>query len=139
MSGWLDNFGAVWLVDFEFCQPDGEPPTVHCMVAQEYRTGHTMRLWIDELRDRPPFSTAADSLFCAYYASAELNCFLSLGWDLPARVLDLYVEFRCLTNGLTVPCGNSLLGALAYYGLDAIESAEKERMQQLALTRWSFQ
>ena len=28
---------------------------------------------------------------------------------MPARILDLFVEFRCLTNGEEVPAGNSLL------------------------------
>ena len=37
------------------------------------------------------------------------------------NVLDLFVEFRNLTNGLEKPCGNSLLGALAWFGLDGID------------------
>jgi hypothetical protein len=82
---------------------------------------------------RPPFPIEEDTLFVAYYASAELGCFLALGWPMPARVLDLFAEFRCVTNGLPVPCGNGLLGALAYFGLDAIEGAEKEAMRDLAI------
>jgi hypothetical protein len=52
---------------------------------------------------------------------------------MPAKVLDLFVEFRNLTNGLPVPCGNGLLGALAYYGLDAIDVLEKTEMRDLAI------
>jgi hypothetical protein len=52
---------------------------------------------------------------------------------MPLRVLDLYVEFRTLTNGRSLPHGNGLLGALAYFGLDAIEAAEKDAMRALAL------
>src|SRR5262245_8244036 len=52
---------------------------------------------------------------------------------MPARILDLFAEFRCLTSGLPVPCGNGLLGALAYFGLDGLAAAEKEGMRQLAL------
>ena len=52
---------------------------------------------------------------------------------MPTRILDLYAEFRCLTSGLKTPCGNGLLGALAYFGLDAIEAAEKDSMRQLAI------
>src|SRR5262249_11932115 len=40
---------------------------------------------------------------------------------------------RCLTSGLPVPCGNGLLGALAYFGLDGLAAAEKDAMRQLAL------
>jgi hypothetical protein len=45
----------------------------------------------------------------------------------------LFAEFRCLTNGRPVPCGNGLLGALAYFGLDALDAAEKQSMRELAM------
>jgi hypothetical protein len=45
----------------------------------------------------------------------------------------LFTEFRNLTNGLDVPCGNGLLGALAYFGLDSIAVADKDAMRGLAL------
>ena len=61
----------------------------------------------------------------AYYASAELGCFRALGWPMPARVLDLFCEFRNLTNGAATVAGNGLLGALAHFGLPAIDAAEK--------------
>ena len=74
---------------------------------------------------QPPFPTGPDSLFVAYYASAEIGCFLSLGWPVPARVLDLCVEFKRITSGLSVPCGRGLLGALVYYGLECRDAGEK--------------
>jgi hypothetical protein len=49
-------------------------------------------------------------------------------WPLPERVLDLFSEFRNLTNGLPVPCGYGLLGALVYFGLDPHEASEKEEI-----------
>ena len=55
-------------------------------------------------------------MFVAYYASAELGCHLALGWPMPARILDLYAEFRCRTSGVATPCGSGLLGALAFFG-----------------------
>jgi hypothetical protein len=81
----------------------------------------------------PPYSIGPDVLFVAYLASAELSCHLALGWPLPARVLDLYVEFRNRANGLSPPNGFGLLGALAFYGLDAMDAAEKEAMRKLAI------
>jgi hypothetical protein len=104
-------------------------------VAREYRSGRTLRLWQDELqaRDAPPYPTGPDVLFVAYYASAELGCHLALGWPMPERVLDLFAEFRCLTNGLEPFAGNGLLGALAWYGMDAMAGAEKEHMRNLVL------
>src|SRR5437762_295766 len=130
----LDAYREIWLVDFEFSQPPGERPTPVCLVAREFRSGRTLRLWQDELRDRrmPPYPISPEALFVAYFASAELCCHLALGWPLPARVLDLYVEFRNRANGLSPPNGFGLLGALTYHGLDAMDSAQKKAMQELA-------
>ena len=72
-------------------------------------------------------------LFVAYYASAELGCHLSLGWPMPARVLDLYVEFRRHTNGRETPNGAGLIGALSYFALDGIGALEKEHMRNRVL------
>jgi hypothetical protein len=46
--------------------------------------------------------------------------------------LDLYVEFRNLTNGRTRLLGHSLLDALATCGLDGLDVAEKDDMRALA-------
>ena len=52
---------------------------------------------------------------------------------MPARVLDLFIEFRNLTNGRSTTCGNSLLGAMAHFVLDIIDTAEKDTMRLLAM------
>jgi hypothetical protein len=49
------------------------------------------------------------------------------------NVLDLFVEFRNRTNGLALPHGAGLLGALAYFGCDGIGAVEKNEMRALAL------
>jgi hypothetical protein len=135
MGALLDAFREVWAVDFGFQSVPGERPLPVCLVAWELRTGRKLRLWREEFGALPPYSIKADSLFIAYYASAELGCHLSLGWPMPARILDLFVEFRCLTNGKgELPAGNSLLGALTYYGLDNIGAAEKDEMRELILS-----
>ncbi len=129
------EFREVWAVDFEFCAPSGERPKPICLVARELGSGRTVRLWQDQLGQRrePPYPISSDALFVAYYASAELGCHLALGWQLPVNILDLFCEFRAATNGRTVPCGNGLLGALTYYGLDSVGAAEKDSMRELAL------
>jgi len=93
-------------------------------------------MWQDELlqAEGPPFDITSDVLFVAYYASAEIGCFLALGWTPPVRILDLFTEFRAETNGLTTPHGNSLLGALSYYGLPAMDAEEKTNMRDLVLS-----
>ncbi len=131
----INRFREVWLCDFEFYSPPGEHPTPICMVAIEYHSGRTLRLGGDDLRNlsKPPFSVSSDTLFVAFFASAELSCFLALNWPLPDRILDLYAEFRCQISGLTVPCGYGLLGALACYGLTGIQAMEKSDMRDLAM------
>jgi hypothetical protein len=52
---------------------------------------------------------------------------------MPERILDLFAEFRCGTNGLTVPAGNGLIGALTAFGLDTIGTTEKEDMRALVM------
>jgi hypothetical protein len=105
------------------------------MVAKELLSGHTIRLWQDALRAAasPPFDPGPDTLFVAYYASAEIGCHLALGWDMPVNILDLFTEFRNLTNGLPTPCGAGLLGALSYFGLGGIQALEKDSMRELAM------
>jgi hypothetical protein len=123
-------FRQVWAVDFEFIARPGERPVPVCMVARELRSGSLIRLWQDELnRPAPPFPTDESALFVAYFASAELGCFKVLGWPMPARILDLYAEFRTQTNGLPTPCGRSLLGALKAHGIEAMSKAEKGEMR----------
>ncbi len=128
-------FAQVWAVDFEFIARPGERPKPICLVARELRSGELIRLWQDELRRPvPPFPIDESALFVAYYASAELGCFKVLDWPMPARILDPYGEFRALTNGLPVPCGKGLLGALKAHGLEAMSKAEKAEMRNLILS-----
>ncbi len=129
------TFRETWAVDFEFTAHDGEPPEPLCMVARRIEDGQTLRVWRDQLLTQraAPFATDAESLIVAYYAGAEMGCFLQLGWPVPEKVLDLFAEFRNATNGLPTFCGAGLLGALAYYGLDGLAAAEKEGMRALAL------
>jgi len=130
------RFREVWCCDFEFSAPDGERPAVRCMVARETHTGRTIRLWLDgePAPPRPPFAIGTDALFVAFFASAEMSCFLALGWPMPARLLDLYAEFKrhiCGRDG--EPGKPSLVYALDWFGLDSIDANEKEEMRQLAI------
>src|SRR5262249_2602601 len=47
--------------------------------------------------------------------------------------LDLFIEFRNRTNGLKVPAGSGLLGALTYFGIPTQGSQTKDEMRSLAL------
>jgi len=120
-------FEEIWLHDFEFIPQPGERPDVVCLAAHELRSGRTLRLWRDQLGPLPPYRTDRDALFINFVANAECACHLALGWPLPAKVLDLSPAFRNITNGRTTPEGKGLIGALRYYGLDAIGTKKKTR------------
>jgi DNA polymerase-1 len=131
-------FREIWAVDFEFHQggKPGNRQVPVCMVAKELRTGRVLRYWRDELADMdvPPFSIGENSLYVAYLASAELHCHLALGWPLPENILDCYAEFRTLTNGLSLPRGRGLIGALTWFKLDAMSAEEKTEWRDRILS-----
>lgn len=139
MNG-LESFAEIWCVDTEYSAPSGHRPTPICLVALELRSGRQLRLWEDQLAQlrAAPFRTDDRALFVAYAAAAEFSVFHQLGWPAPARTLDLFFEFRALTNGLQTPSGLGLLGAMVYHGLPVMEAAEKESMRQLAIRGGPF-
>jgi DNA polymerase I len=126
-------FREIWFVDFEFNVEPGQNPDPVCLVGRELRSNRVVRVWRDGFGRSPPYPIGSDSLVVAYYASAEISCHLALGWPVPERVLDLFTEFRNCTNGLHPNAGTGLIGALTYFGLDAMESREKDEMRELVL------
>jgi hypothetical protein len=129
-------FREVWCCDTEFGAPDGERPAVRCLVAREYHTGQTVRLWLDgqPAPPRAPFAIGDDTLFVAYFASAEIGCFLALDWPTPVHLLDLYAEFkRHICGRDNEPGKPSLVHALDWFGLESLDVTEKQEMRQLAI------
>jgi DNA polymerase-1 len=135
----IDRFPeGVFLIDFEFhprAHKEGNAPHPVCLVVREYITGKVWRYWLDELQAmrKAPFPCGGGALVVAYFASAEMDCFLALDWQLPVNLLDLFVEFRCRTNGQSTPHGASLIGALSHLGFPTMEYAHKEQMRALVL------
>ena len=128
---------------FEAANTSGERQRPVCLVAKELRSGQKWRIFREELMGStaPPFPTGPDALFVCYYASAELGTFKALGWKPPTNILDLFTEFRDRTNFTrrrgdkkpVLPAGRGLVGALTYFGLDAIAAEEKDRLRLLVL------
>lgn len=143
-SSWRDlPFREVWVLDTEYYPGpglahggrDGDPITPLCLVAVEMRSGRIVRQWQDEFGRIPPYSIGADSVVMGYMVSAELGTHLALGWQLPANVLDPYLEFRHLTNDGSLEDGDrekgfySILGALSYFKENHIDAAHKKDMR----------
>jgi DNA polymerase-1 len=135
MSSMILPFDSVIICDTEFERGgvEGNLPRPVCVVAKDYVTGQEWRLRRGEFGATPPFPTGPESLFIAFYASAEIGTFDVLNWPRPQRILDLFTEFRNLTNGLTTPAGAGLIGALIYFGLPTIGVEEKKVMRDLIL------
>ena len=94
-------FRKIYAIDFEYCGADGEIPKIVCMVIEDLRSGEVSRYWRDDLCEMrtPPFETGEDIALLSYYAPAEVQSMLALGWDVDVSVIDLFAEFRCQTNG----------------------------------------
>ena len=133
------DFPKVVVADSGFRQPNGEGPLPKVVVAYELVSGCTYRMFGDDLlsRQHPPYPIGPDCLFVAFHAPAEISVHHVLGWEDPKNVLDLHVEFRNFTNGRYLPSGHSLIGALVYCGLEAMNPAEttkKEEGRELAMS-----
>ena len=123
--------------DFEFVPVEGGRPNPICLVWHDWESGETHRIWQDDLlkMKKPPFDISEKTICCTYYYGAEGSCHQALGWEHPTNVLDCFTEFRNRTNNSTkkVPCGNSLIGAMIFYGLPTMTGEKKERMRELIL------
>ena len=126
------DFREIWCVDFEFNQPPGERPQPICMVGHEMRSDR----WIESFNPMyPPFDVRDDSLFVSYAASAEMSCYLALAWQLPKHTIDIFVEYRLLTNSIDRDnrYASSLLAAAAHFKIPHVESEVKDRIRALAM------
>jgi DNA polymerase I len=77
-----------------------------------------------------PFPTGPDVQVICFQAKAEGSCFAALGWQPPARVVDLFVERLRLLNPSRWP---SLLMTRAAYGLVAMSCSHKNAMRELII------
>lgn len=125
-------------IDFEYEDGGvaGNNPRAVCLVVREFKTGAVKRYWRHALFDMAvaPFDIGPETLVVAYFAPAEMQCFMALGWPRPENLLDLFAEFRRLTNGKYLPHGNGLVGALQYFNLESFVPPQKDEMRQLILS-----
>lgn len=129
-------FQKIYAIDFEYFGSDGEIPNIVCMVVQDLRSGEVSRHWQDDLQKMktPPFETGEDIALVCYFAPAEVQSMLALGWGLNVSIIDLFAEFRCDTNGDPNVGQKSLVSALQFNGLDYLIPEEKDSMRDLILS-----
>ena len=130
IAKWSD-FDRIIVCDSEFYQPDGHRPKPHIFVAVDVATQlvatainsvWAVRAWLEDLK----------ALWVFFYAPADLSALLAAGATLPAHVLDLHAEFRCLHNSARTTKRAGLLSALAHYGIEYPHHVWKKDMQTLA-------
>jgi hypothetical protein len=127
----LADFDEVVYLVFEFNGGTGEPSNPVCLVARTLKSGQLFRVWLEgKGRRNPPFPAGPKVLTVAYYATAELGCYLALGWPVPHWILDLYAEFRAETNGRSLPHGRGLFGAMQWFQLSGIEALRKDAFRK---------
>ena len=146
----LRGYREVWAIDSEYNwrpskahifpaepQPDASIQHPVALVGWELYSGRKVRLFEGEFGPEPPFDIGEDVLFIGYNLAAEWQTFLALGWPLPCRALDLFVEYRrhiCAVPGVDVNvAGNKRLPkALSHFGIRPKHTAE-EKDEEIAL------
>jgi hypothetical protein len=123
--------GEIAYVDSEYHAPPGERPDPACMVIKLARSGRIIRLWEGEFGPQPPINFDESVLFVAFSAAADLGVFRVLGWEMPKRILDPYIEFRNRTNNIVPAKSVRLLTAMLYMGLDPVGASEKDVMHDI--------
>ena len=116
------GFISVWIVAVSVEVGPGEPtkPLELSAVATDYPHAVVQRcLRTAAATGRSPYPTDRQVLIVTIHAHELVACHLALGWPVPERIVDLAVEFRNQTNGLRLPIGHGLAGALLWFGLPA--------------------
>ena len=129
---------GVYAFDYEYRQPEGENPTVVCLVLKNLLNDHTYRLSGKDLK-KFPVPITDDSLFIAHHAPAEINSMLSLGFKKPKFVFDTCVESRKLYWGKQDGFNFKLVGCCARYGIKGVMSQEhKDDMVNLIIDNETY-
>lgn len=127
----IADYPEAWVVDVEFETPPGMPQIPVCLVGRELKSGRPLSLWREELATLRSSPFRDDALVVTYFASEEVGTFLALGWKPPRYLLDLFVEFRCFSNGLIPMHGAGLVGACLHFGVDLMRATAKEALRSV--------
>ena len=129
-------------VDSEYRFTDGNPPSVVCFVYQDIKTGEVWNCTKPEdILDLPfPHDHA---VFIVFNAVAEASCWLAWNIPLPVKVIDLWVEFKNLTqDGIKREKGYySLLNCCHRLGVEQqyiISEEQKEHFRDLIIHQTEY-
>ena len=123
-------YQEIWLYNFIFQRKGPVLTNPICLVGGELKSEKLIKIFQDDLNN-PPFEMGENNLFISYYTPNELHCHLSLEWSLPKNIIDLFPEYRCLTNGLVDAKQSSLSDALTWFNLSPIDETLKSTVESL--------
>ncbi len=115
----VGGFTRIWIVAFAFVAKSGEAPQPIRMAASDLFEGPALDVAGAALHQTkgPPYPIGASCLIVTVNAEHLAGCHLALDWPMPARIVDLLVEWRCKTNGCGDVAVGGLAGALLWHGL----------------------
>jgi DNA polymerase-1 len=143
------NFRNIVVLDFEYEAEDGGLPNVLCLVVYVLNAYLQLvgiiRRWRGEFGAAPPFDIGDDTLVVGYSLWAEMECFITLGWEFPVHVYDLHTAYLA-TRNILLPYGpdttrtkqrKRLSDACRAYGIEGWENIDKPEMAKaIGEGRW---
>lgn len=130
------RYTAINVIDAEYSAGNGQRPTPVCICCHELISGVQYKVWTYGKAEKiqPPWSDGKDVLTVCFYAPAECGFYISMGWKLPNKILDLFSAYSWFANGKSMRTGGrSLLAAMSSFGLNAIEAGEKESWRNMII------
>ncbi|MEA2078501.1 MAG: DNA polymerase, partial [Pseudomonadota bacterium] len=125
-------------LDFEFYQNGGDRVKVVSLATfdglhkEVYSRDNLLTM------NQPP-KELQDSIAIVWFGTSEMTCYLSLGWEMPATMLDMYTVYRQLKNIDLVPTtvGNGLIDAVKHFKIiSSSTSAFKDASRSLIMDNY---
>jgi DNA polymerase-1 len=123
----------IFFLDIEFQKETGSMPVPLLAVSYSLEANEYSRFDLKSEADIERLRSMVSSgiTLCAYYLPAEISCLMAMEINVPNKLLDLFVEYRWLRNGVAQKF--SLLEAARYFGIASISDEEKKRLRQIAI------
>jgi hypothetical protein len=134
-----ERFPYVYVLDTEFVARPVERQRPVCLVAHGFNRGRRITMFFDK-PVAGAFPDPRNTLFLGYNLPAEFKTMLSLGLELPAHSIDLYVEFLNMVNGRWLgkeslkSLGIGLVDAVVHFGgnpMDFWTSCKEEEQKYI--------
>lgn len=123
------------IMDCEYSKMAGDEPAPILAVCYDSRNESYLRynFQLEEDVERLRKLLSENPILVSYSATAELSCLNVLGLSSPKNIIDLYVEYRGLRNGIGIKF--SLLSAASFFNIETITEEQKDKLREIAINR----